>query len=273
MTRCERILAVISIASILLGIGGALTGWHAIQKTEAAYAIAAEKSTDLRNCKALLQEEMAETARLRDELRRGGRAPVVAGAPGTLAAANFNPLNVKSPGKGQLWQGQIGVDRIGHARFATVEDGLRAAAFTLVSYYGRHGIDTIDGIVGRFSENNHAEYAAFLSEHLGIPTDRPFDVLSKLPRLMRCMACFENGGVWLRRELFTGYDVAASAWAKGRTHRASRKDETGGSVVAVVAPKPQDKPKAKAQPKAQPKATGTASNHQRKPAVRAVAEK
>lgn len=126
---------------------------------------------------------------------------------GTLAAANKNPLNVKTA-KNNPWVGEIGVDEFGHAKFSSWEYGMRAAVLTLRSYALRHDINTIDGIVNRFAEGNRDEYKAFIAKRLGIGTDEAFDIIRRMPDLIRAMARFECGQT-LPEELFAPYDILA----------------------------------------------------------------
>ncbi len=133
----------------------------------------------------------------------------------TLAVRNNNPLNIKTPRGGNKWVGQVGTDKFGHAIFGAPEHGIRAAANVLLSYYTRHGLDTLNGILNRFCEGNRREYAAFLAARLQIEPDKPFDVLQRLPELLHAMARFESGREW-PRQLFTGYSLVATAYERGR---------------------------------------------------------
>lgn len=126
---------------------------------------------------------------------------------GTLAAANKNPLNVKTT-KNNPWVGEIGVDEQGHAKFSSWEYGMRAAVLTLRSYALRHDINTISGIVNRFAEGNRDEYKAFIAKRLGIGADEAFDIIRRMPDLIRAMARFECGQT-LPEELFAPYDILA----------------------------------------------------------------
>lgn len=121
---------------------------------------------------------------------------------GAMAVANRNPLNVK----GKDWQGQIGSDKFGHAQFKSWEYGIRAAALTLRSYAMRHKIDTLKGIVYRFAEGNREQYIKFLSRRLKLKADEKFNLISRMPDLLRAMARFECGQD-LPDELFVPYDI------------------------------------------------------------------
>lgn len=128
----------------------------------------------------------------------------------THAAVNKNPLNVKTNRTDPMvpWDGQIGVDEHGHVMFKSWEYGIRAAAFVLRSYAKRHEIDTISGIVDRFAAGNRDSYKAFLAHRLGLGIDESFDIIARMPELLRAMSRFECGQT-LPDELFIPYDILA----------------------------------------------------------------
>ena len=158
----------------------------------------------------LLQERQAECIELREKLRRSdaevdllrtmlkeaqAKAPVqkqAVGADGTLSRKAGNYLNVKAPSD-TYWLGQKGRDAHGHAVFVSPEWSLRAGTLVLRSYYQRHGIKTIKGIVERFSTNNHAEYTSYLCKRMGLDPDEEFNVMRRMPELVRHMVRFESG--------------------------------------------------------------------------------
>ena len=158
----------------------------------------------------LLQERQAECIRLRDKLRRSeaevdllrvmlkeaqAKAPAAkqsVGADGTLSRKAGNYLNVKANGKPDYWLGQCGIDAHGHAVFRSPEWSLRAGTLVLRSYYLRHGIKTVRGIVERFSTCNHKEYTAYLCKRMGLEPDEEFNVMRRMPELVRHMVRFES---------------------------------------------------------------------------------
>ena len=158
----------------------------------------------------LLQERQAECLELREKLRRSdaevdllrtmlkeaqAKAPVqkqAVGAEGTLSRKAGNYLNVKAPSD-TYWLGQCGRDSHGHAVFKSPEWSLRAGTLVLRSYYQRHGIKTIKGIVERFSTNNHTEYTKYLCDRLNLEPDEEFNVMRRMPELVRHMVRFESG--------------------------------------------------------------------------------
>lgn len=123
-----------------------------------------------------------------------------------LAIQNKNPLNVKDLGKLGPWKGQIGKDRHGHAIFSDWEYGVRAASLTLRAYARKHGVDTLQKLVERFSTNNHTKYTAFLARRLNVAPDEKIDLVRRMPELLRHMARFECGQ-HLPEHLLAPYDI------------------------------------------------------------------
>lgn len=120
----------------------------------------------------------------------------------SIGFKNRNPLNLR-PGR-DTWHGQKGTMR--HPRagafvvFETVEDGLRAAAITLINYKRIYGADTLEKIIGIWAppeDNNHtANYIAAVVRETGIDRDRRLELLEQpeeLARIMKAMARVENG--------------------------------------------------------------------------------
>jgi hypothetical protein len=154
-----------------------------------------------------LQARQQECLELREKLRRSdaevdllrtmlkdAKAPVrrqAVGADGTLSRKAGNYLNVKAPSD-SYWLGQTGRDAHGHAVFRSPEWSLRAGTLVLRSYYQRHGIKTVRGIVERFSTCNHAEYTKYLCDRLGLEPDEEFNVMRRMPELVRHMVRFES---------------------------------------------------------------------------------
>ena len=157
-----------------------------------------------------LQVRQKECLELREKLRRSdaevdllramlkeaqAKAPVQkqsVGAEGTLSRKAGNYLNVKAPSD-TYWLGQQGRDAHGHAVFVSPEWSLRAGTLVLRSYYQRHGIKTVRGIVERFSTCNHEEYTKYLCDRLKLDPDEEFNVMRRMPELVRHMVRFESG--------------------------------------------------------------------------------
>ena len=58
---------------------------------------------------------------------------------------------IKSPQDGPRWEGQIGVDRHGHAIFSDPVYSARAFSRILRSYHYRHDIKSVNGIIHRYA--------------------------------------------------------------------------------------------------------------------------
>ena len=140
---------------------------------------------------AVARGQLADAEKRIAEARAGRPAPQV-GTPGTLSRAARNYVNVKAPND-HYWQGQQGRDSHGHAIFKSPEWSLRAGAIVLKNYSKRHGLNTIEGIVKRFSTCNHEEYISFLCRRLGLKPDEPFNVVRRMPELLPAMVRFETG--------------------------------------------------------------------------------
>lgn len=191
---------VIIVACVAILAGQSYYGYKMTKlyrQSEISLAVSEEQNA------ALAEECLALRGYISDQL-----APMEVGTAQeekTLAQLNNNPLNIK----GQNWLGQIGRDKFGHAIFASVDHGFRAAARLLLNYKTKHGIDTIDALVERFCTGNKQSYKQFLSSHLGIDAKTKFDMEHYLPELLRYMAKFESGQ-WFDEELFLPYSLLSS---------------------------------------------------------------
>lgn len=126
-----------------------------------------------------------------------------------LAIKNRNPLNVKTIAVNEPWLGQISTDEYGHAIFSTFSYGLRAGAITIKNYSIKHGINTVEGIITRFTETTPEEtmqYIIYVSNKLGVSPRQKINIKTKLPLLLRHMARYECG-MDLPDSLFTPYDI------------------------------------------------------------------
>jgi len=129
----------------------------------------------------------------------------------TLAQINKNPLNIKRLGGDQKWQGQLGVDKFGHVKFASWEHGVRAASFTLRAYARTHKIDTVEDLVSRFCTaqgRNYWSYVNYICRRIHVKSNQKIDLVEYMPKLLRIMARYESG-IDLPEELFVPYDVIA----------------------------------------------------------------
>lgn len=109
---------------------------------------------------------------------------------------NNNPGNIEDGDFARSIPGYKGSD----GRFAvyeTPDDGLAAHA-TLLGSYGRKGLNTVEGVVGRWapsSENDTGAYAQFVSKKLGVDPRAPLDMNDPkvLSTMAAAMAEHENG--------------------------------------------------------------------------------
>lgn len=117
------------------------------------------------------------------------------GANAPRAVRNNNPGNLKFAG-----QPGATADKDGFAVFRTPEEGAAAADRQLAIYMQRDGLNTIRGIVGKWSPvadpNNPRgstdNYIAHVAKQLGISPDQPLSP-ADIPRLRQAMAQFEAG--------------------------------------------------------------------------------
>ena len=124
----------------------------------------------------------------------------------TLARKNRNPLNIKTLRGSEKWEGQIGSDSFGHAKFKQWEHGVRAFVLTMVTYHQKYGIDTVPKLVKRYAEGNHEEYIKFICYKLNITDEeKKINILKRIPELIKTMAKFESG-IDLPDYLVTQYD-------------------------------------------------------------------
>jgi len=119
-----------------------------------------------------------------DEINGGPATPTLPGGP--LGVRNNNPGNLRPVGASTGFQ-----------QFDSPEAGLAALDQNLQAY-GKKGINTIAGVVGRWApsnENNTAAYTAAVSKRLGIPADQPIDLSSPYVRqaLGTAIMLQENG--------------------------------------------------------------------------------
>lgn len=108
---------------------------------------------------------------------------------------NNNPLNIEA---GDFTKGQPGFAGSDgrFAKFDTAENGLAAAHKLLDVYDTKHGLNTVNGIIGRWAPagdgNNVSAYAADVAGKLGIDPNAPIPKEMR-PALVAAMAQHENG--------------------------------------------------------------------------------
>ena len=109
---------------------------------------------------------------------------------------NNNPGNIEDGNFARSIPGYKGTD----GRFAVYDspEAGNAAHATLLGSYGRKGLNTVEGVVGRWappSENNTGAYAKFVAQRLGVDPRAPLDMND--PKVLSSMAAamgeHENG--------------------------------------------------------------------------------
>lgn len=109
---------------------------------------------------------------------------------------NHNPMNLRFYSTIN-WQGQIGADADGYARFDTVEQGIRAGVKNLMNGYFAKGISSPQAIISKYApshENPTDSYIRFLSEWMGIPANQHIEpTFTNMVRLTKGIIRFENG--------------------------------------------------------------------------------
>lgn len=111
----------------------------------------------------------------------------------TLARQNRNYLNIKTLQNGGYWEGQIGVDKLGHAIFKDPVWSIRAGIILLKNYETKHKIDTITKLINRFCTGNREAYIKFLCKTTGFKPDQKISLMENLEVLLLAMIAFESG--------------------------------------------------------------------------------
>lgn len=183
---------VMAFVAIIYSSTVAILNGKALSTTNQRLVLEMKKTeklkTELREVSDALEKERNKSGKTRVA---ASSTELVCGGPGTIARKFNNPCNVKSPSNGGRWKGQIGEDRYRHAHFRSIFHGIRAAAITLRSYYQRHGIKTIAGIIDRFCGGNPG-YVKFLCAEMSLKPDQEFDVLDRIPELVWLMSQYES---------------------------------------------------------------------------------
>jgi len=203
MSASKPLLALLAGASIAVACGGVFVGHKAVSQTESYIAEALRWKAQAETAKAslsVMKGRLADAERRLAEARKGLTkrerqilAESLAGRPGTVSRRNGSWFNVKKLSGGRKWRGEIGIDEQKHVIFSAPEYSVRAGALTLRSYYMVHKLDTIEKIVKRYSTSNHDEYIAYLCSRMKLKPDESFDVIRRLPELLKGIAYFETG--------------------------------------------------------------------------------
>ena len=116
----------------------------------------------------------------------------------TRGERNNNPGNIDR--NATVWQG-MAQDQSRDQRFVVYEKphyGIRALAKVLLSYYRKHGLNTVHKIIDRWappSENNTGAYVNHVATVLGVGIDAPIQVddQATLEALTLAIIEHENG--------------------------------------------------------------------------------
>lgn len=135
-------------------------------------------------------------------------APNASAAPasnGTVGYRNNNPGNIRTVPAVTQWPGYAGTDERGFARFDNINNG-RAAIARQLGLYASRGINTVSGIINRWSPNTSAggdnapsvvsNYINNVAQALGVQPDQPLNLNDSqvMSRLVSAIESFENGG-------------------------------------------------------------------------------
>lgn len=118
-------------------------------------------------------------------------------APGSLAARNNNPGNLRPDGS--QWQGMTG-ESGGFVTFDTPENGMRAARINLGNQAKLHGIDNLNDLFAKWApasdSNDPVAYAKSVSQMTGIDPNAKIDLTDPAiqDKILPAIAKVEGGG-------------------------------------------------------------------------------
>ncbi|HAT4984430.1 TPA: hypothetical protein I9786_002833 [Serratia marcescens] len=148
---------------------------------------------------------------------------------------NNNPGNIEASDKNP-WEGQTGSDGR-FAKFETPEHGIRALGKNLLTYYQKHGLDTVGEIITRWAppkENKTDAYIKAICDQLGVAADQQIDVTN--PRTLAALCAgivnHENGS-----QPYTDEQIGAGVSAAlGLSALESSKRRTGNAAFDAASP-------------------------------------
>ena len=120
----------------------------------------------------------------------------------TRGVRNNNPGNIDY-NPANKWEGQIGIEKgVPKPRFAEFvdpESGIRALAKLLLTYFNKHKLKTVRGIINRWApsvENNTSAYVNQVANFLNVGPDDPIDLTKRTTMTMIVVAIIkhENAG-------------------------------------------------------------------------------
>lgn len=120
----------------------------------------------------------------------------------TRGERNNNPFNIREfHGCGHDWQGERATDDDQEfEEFTAAVFGIRAGCKVLLTYYRKHGLNTVEGIISRFApgtENDTEAYIAAVSGALGVSRIQEINVkdINVLTCIAKAIIRHENGRV------------------------------------------------------------------------------
>jgi len=127
----------------------------------------------------------------------------------TRGERNNNPMNLERTAT--IWKGQAQYQP--DSRFLSFDrpnDGIRAGARTLHTYFALHGLNTVRRLINRYAparENDTDAYINHVAHHIGVGADDPLnlDDPQQLAALTRAVIMHENG-----RCIYTGDQIATA---------------------------------------------------------------
>ena len=190
----QTIASIVAMAAIVICSISAIMYHDAFISANSRLEKSMKENAEL---KTKLENSVAEIESLKKKSKSAegksniSNAQLVCGGPGTIARRFNNPCNVKAPINGGKWKGQLGMDKERHVHFKSIFHGIRAAAITLRSYYTRHNIKTIRGIIDRYC-GGHSGYVKFLCEEMHLKPDQEFNIINRIPELVWLMSQYES---------------------------------------------------------------------------------
>ena len=124
----------------------------------------------------------------------GGAVSSLENAIGIRGIRNNNPGNLRI--SDNAWQGKVSPNTDGtFEQFDTMADGIRALALTLENYQRLYGLNTVRGIITRWSATDQDAYVSNVASSLGVDPDDTIQVNdpNTLTALVSAIIRQENG--------------------------------------------------------------------------------
>ncbi len=91
-----------------------------------------------------------------------------------LGVRNNNPGNIEE--RGIPWKGVLPSNGDRFANFDTPQSGIRAISKNLMTYQDKYGLNTVEGIIKRWSETDQEPYINNVSKALGVSRETPINL-------------------------------------------------------------------------------------------------